>query len=187
MSSRVTRPSKRASSAAEGAALGEDDLKSFVVHSAVFELYAQEPGEGRADDVLQVLQRLRIFYAFDIVELVNAKLCMEDYLARAGAVPKNFIEVFWVCCIISRKFWNDEVQKNSEELDAAGARGGRLDLEEVNRLEREILVELDYAIAKEEAPILREIENERNVDKMYRRVLRAHAGNARAKRWKKGR
>ncbi|OAG31344.1 hypothetical protein NEDG_01822 [Nematocida displodere] len=140
------------------------EVKNLIIHSTVFEMYYTHPSKHRIEEVLG---RIGSFYRFDIIEVTNARLCAKR-LFEGDAPAGDVVELFWVCCLISRKYWNDSAEKNAEEIARTGE---GMSLQRVNYLEQKILTALEYNIGMTYHEINREIESEINVDKMYRQAV----------------
>lgn len=139
-------------------------MKNLMIHSGIFELYLHAgPGHGLSE----VLSRLGVLHRFDLIEVANARLCAKILLRRNRVPAGDVVELFWVCCLLSRKFWNDSALKNAEEI-----RGSDIHLDRVNVLERQILAGLDYSVGRPLREIEREIHAEASIDKIYRQAVK---------------
>lgn len=139
-------------------------MKNLMIHSGVFELYyKQRPKEG----IGEVLARIGCLYRFDTVEIVNAKICCRKLIDQDTIPTANTVDLFWVCCLLSRKFWTDLPRKNVDEIGSLVT----LSLGRVNWLEKEVLKLLEYDIWVSLKEIKREIQLELNVDLVYRQAV----------------
>ncbi|KAI5188699.1 hypothetical protein NECID01_0312 [Nematocida sp. AWRm77] len=139
-------------------------MKNLMIHSGVFELYyKQKPKERVAD----MLAKVGCLYKFDVVEIVNAKLCCRKLIDKNAVPAESTIDLFWVCCLLSRKFWTDAPRKNADEAESLA----NLSLQRINWLEKEILARLEYDVWASFKEIKREIQKELSVDLVYKRTV----------------
>ncbi|KAI5171390.1 hypothetical protein NEFER03_0749 [Nematocida sp. LUAm3] len=142
-------------------------IKSLMIHSALFEMYCI----CKRGLIQEILRRIGPLYAFSLIEIANARICTKILQRKKALHKEDLVEVFRVCCILSRKFWNDTTRKNIEEVEHSK----RAPLRRLNLLEREILKLLAYDVGMPWHEIQREIEIEVNVDVDYRRAIEGYS------------
>ncbi|MDN5249660.1 MAG: hypothetical protein QWI73_06250 [Alphaproteobacteria bacterium] len=140
-------------------------MKNLMIHSGIFELYLHA---GRGNGLSEVLSRLGSLHRFDLIEVANARLCAKILIRKNRMPAGDVVELFWVCCLLSKKFWNDTAQKNAEEIQGENS----LLLDRVNVLERQMLAGLDYSVGRPLREIEREIHAEASIDKRYRQAVK---------------
>ncbi|KAI5187011.1 hypothetical protein NEHOM01_1863 [Nematocida homosporus] len=135
-----------------------------MIHSALFEIHScQKQGAS----IREILGRVTSLYRYSLLEVTNARLCIRHLLQDRSMLAEDTVELFRVCCILSRKYWRDTAEKNLVQAEPC-------QLLRLNDLERRILLVLNYAIGMPATAIQQEIAMELNLDRVYQRAIAGH-------------
>jgi len=147
-------------------------VKYMMIYSGVFEAYyVLDKKRRKTERISDLLRKIGHFRHFSLTEIVNAKICCKKLIQKKVLLFSDTFEIFWTCCLLGKKFWNDDSLKNSEEIESVNG----LKVRSINQLEREILKHLDYNFVSSPELIEKEISIEVNIDQTYKKAMHNHS------------